>query len=217
MSTPVTVCVPTLRRYDCLFDLVDSLRASTIKPNVSIIDNGNNPQMLKPVLQLAEQSELRTDVFIPKMNLGVAASWNWFIQNIPEDRIITNDDVVFAPDSIQKMIDAKRDDVDIIYESNCGFSCYLLRDSCVKKVGLYDETISPGYGYYEDEDYMTRIRKEKAGALALDAGMFHKHTQTLEATPWNEIQDHHRKFALAKQNYINKWGGMPDVVKASFM
>ena len=193
------VCVPTLKRYDLLKNLVASLPSDV---TLHVIDNGQNAGRLRAALDFRI-----ADVFTPRAPMGVAESWNWFIENVPEERVIANDDVTFAPDSLEKLIAS---DADLIWAAGCGFSCFVLRDSCVKKVGLFDETISPGYGYYEDEDYMQRIdgkgtRQPLIRAAEVDCGVVHLKSQTLaERTP-AEMQEHHHKFWTAQTNYIKKW------------
>ena len=199
----INICVPVLRRYDLLRDMVRSCMASNVQPdNYYIIDNGKNGYKL---LQALGDLDLSVKVHTPAEPLGVAASWNWFIRHVPEERVIVNDDITFAPDSIEKIVALPHD---LVWAS--GFSCFLLRDACVQKIGLFDETISPGYGYYEDEDYLQRLdgrgsRPPSAKALNVEAGVQHLRSQTLAVATPAEAQEHHRKFKIAQQNYARKW------------
>lgn len=201
----MNVCVPVLRRYDLLQRMIASLAGSTVSVDrLCIINNGKDEARLKVAMS---QNSLQTDVYVPKVPMGVAESWNWFITNVQEERIITNDDIVFAPESIAKLT---APDADLIWAEGCGFSCYVIRDSCVKKIGLFDETISPGYGYYEDEDYLQRLdgrgtRAPSARATNVASGVRHEHSATLKAGTHQDIMEHHRKFKVAQANYIKKW------------
>jgi GT2 family glycosyltransferase len=200
----IHVCVPVLRRYDLLRDLLLSLRHSTVVPEeVYVIDNGKNAARLSAAVLV---SPVTVIVKIPDTPMGVAESWNWFIMNAPEDRVIANDDVAFAPESLEKMAASE---ADLAWAS--GFSCFMIRDACVEKVGLFDETISPGYGYYEDEDYLQRLdgrgtRPRQATAENVDCGVVHLHSQTLKAASHAELMEHHRRFKVAQGNYMRKWG-----------
>lgn len=199
----VNICIPVLRRYDLLRNLLMSLQASTVKPAcVYVINNGLDTARLRAAL-----GECPAPVVIetPDNPLGVATSWNWFIDNVPEERIITNDDVLFAPDSLERIVALPHD---LVWAS--GFSCFLIRDACVEKLGRFDEEISPGYGYYEDEDYLQRLDgrgllPRKATAENIDAGVVHLKSQTLQASSHEEILEHHRRFKIAQGNYIRKW------------
>jgi hypothetical protein len=201
----VNVCVPVLKRYDLLRELLLSLEGSTVTSDkVYIINNGRDFQRLSKALAY---TPLRTDTYTPNVPMGVAESWNWFLQNVPEERVIVNDDVRFAPESLAKLLASK---ADLVWAEGCGFSCFVLRDSCIEKIGLFDETISPGYGYYEDEDYLQRLdghgtREPSAVAENVDCGVVHLKSATLQASSHEEILEHHRKFKIAQANYIKKW------------
>lgn len=200
----IHVCVPVLKRYDLFKNLLLSLRDSTVKPDaVYIINNGKDVARLNTALTVCP---CKFFVHFPDVPMGVAESWNWFIMNTPEDRVISNDDILFAPESLEKMCAAT---ADLVWAS--GFSCYLIRDACVEKIGLFDEAISPGYGYYEDEDYLQRLdgrgtKPRQATAENVDCGVVHLHSQTLKASSHQEVLDHHRKFLIARDNYSRKWG-----------
>jgi len=202
----INICVPVLKRYDLLRLLVQSCRASNVRPdNYYIINNGLNHQALMRALG---DFDITIKVHSPARNLGVAASWNWFIKHVPEERVIVNDDIILAPDSLERLLASS---ADLIWAKGCGFSCFVLRDSCAEKLGTFDEMISPGYGYYEDEDYLQRLdgrgtRSRSAEAEEVDAGVMHPKSSTLQASSHEELLDHHRKFKIAQANYAKKWG-----------
>ena len=204
----VNVCIPVLRRYDLLKKLLLSLERSTLTPEcIYVIDNGQNTERLDYVLR--EVAFKRAVVHTPTTPMGVAESWNWFLLNVPEERVITNDDIEFGPDSLQKMCDTKGDFVTALGEEHNAFSCFLLRDSCVKIVGMFDESLSPGYAYFEDCDYGERMLKLDVELTGVSCGVKHMGSQTLRAATSAEMQAHHRKFVLAQENYIKKWGRLP--------
>jgi GT2 family glycosyltransferase len=200
----VHVCVPVLRRYDLLHDLLESLENSTVPYSVIVLDNGRDTKRRR-----LATSGYNVAIQIPDDQLGVAESWNWFIQNVPEERIIVNDDVIFAPDSLERMVATK---YDLAWSYEAGFSCFLIRDKCVETVGLFDESISPGYAYFEDEDYMQRVNgKGTKPALIscghVECGVQHPvQSQTLKAATRKELGEHHKKFRTARVNFAAKWG-----------
>ena len=203
---PISICVPVLKRYDLLRELLLSLHGSTIMPEaVYIVNNGRDEAKLEEVLSASPVS-----VFVetPEANLGVAASWNRFIMETEDDRVIVNDDVTFAPDSLALLTACP---ADLVWAAGFGFSCFVIRDACVEKIGLFDETISPGYGYYEDEDYLQRLdgrgtKPRAATAEEVECKIQHFHSATLKAGSHEDILEHHRKFKIAQGNYIKKWG-----------
>ena len=201
----INICVPVLKRYDLLRELVRSCQASNVQPdNYYIIDNGKNGHK---ILQALGDFDLAIKVHTPRVPMGITESWNWFIRRVPEERVIVNDDITFEPGSLEALLASK---ADLVWAKDCGFSCFMPRDACVEKIGLFDEAISPGYGYYEDEDYLQRLdgrgtRAPSAVAETVDCGVQHHKSATLQAASHVEILEHHRKFKIAQGNYAKKW------------
>lgn len=199
------MCVPVVKRYDLLRELVLSLDVSTVPvERIFVIDNGPNPFLMMKVLAA---SRWPVHVHIPEKRLSVAASWNWFLQNVPEERVISNDDVKFSMTSLELMLASP---AELVWAKNYGFSCFCIRDSCIEKIGLFDENISPGYAYYEDEDYLQRLDRRGtqspvAQAENVECKIEHLHSGTLQAASTEELLEHHRKFKIAQQNYMRKW------------
>lgn len=201
----INLCIPVLKRYDLLRGTVHSAQSGNARPDIYyIIDNGRNNTKLMEAIQ---DFDIHARVHTPKRPYGVAESWNWFIKHVPEERIIANDDLIFGPTSIEQLLASK---ADLVWAEGCGFSCFVLRDSCVEKLGLFDETISPGYGYYEDEDYLQRLdgrgtRAPSAIAEQVACDVIHIKSATLKARSHTELLEHHRKFKIAQANYAKKW------------
>lgn len=199
----INICVPVLKRYDLLRQMVASCEAGTVKPDTYyIIDNGRDNAQLMNALG---DFDISAKVHTPAKPKGVAESWNWFINNVVEERIIVNDDIIMGSDAIRRMIASP---ASLVWAS--GFSCFLLRDECVAKLGLFDEGISPGYAYYEDDDYLQRLdgrgtKPRVTTAEDIDCGVVHLKSQTLVASSHHETLEHHRKFKIAQANYVKKW------------
>lgn len=199
----INLCIPTLNRSDLIDRTIESSLAGIIKPDkIYIIDNGKqdfSEYVRKTVY----------NIIVPGYNLGVATSWNWFINNVGEIRIICNDDVIFFDDTIKIMIE-NYDSNNITYPGGVpsanAFSCYIVSDSVVDRVGLFDESISPNYAYFEDNDYFRRM-------TLLDIKLKHipnaKLTHFVSSSLKKGIPNHNQLFNKAKKNYIAKWGGLP--------
>jgi len=198
----ISVCVPVLKRYDLLRKMILSLNESTVPLTMEIIDNGqDNARLTKAIAE----ATFPVNVFSPSEPMGLAEAWNWFITNIREERFITNDDITFAPDSLEKMVAATASFVSCGF----GFSCFLIRDACVEKVGVFDETISPGYAYFEDMDYLRRMRLADVCDAVVQCGVQHKQSATPEYFTDAEWTAHHQKFQRAASNYRTKWESDP--------
>jgi GT2 family glycosyltransferase len=199
----INICVPVLRRYDLLEKLVKSVNNSTVSANIFIVNNGKEKVNI---------SGDNIKIFTFGLNVGVASSWNFFLRNVPEIRLITNDDIEFYPDALQKLIENYNENNLIV--PNLGdtniFSCFIMSNKVVEKVGYFDETISPNYGYFEDNDFSHRMSKEGIGlTIVNDARVNHLQSGTLKSLNGEEKQLHHQKFRFARSNYIKKWGGLP--------
>jgi len=90
-----------------------------------------------------------------------------------------------------------------------GFSCFIIRSACIRDVGLFDETISPGYAYFEDMDYLRRMKLAGISDDVVQCGVVHLQSQTPVAYTAEETQAHHRRFSLAHANYQQKWAVQP--------
>jgi GT2 family glycosyltransferase len=205
-SLKISLCIPVVLRYDLLYELILSLKGSTIYPDtIYIIENGSNYRHLENAVISAKCEVVAIH---PHRNLGVAASWNKFIRMTFGERIICNDDVAFSTTSIQQMLETEGDIVSGL-PGESAFSCFLIRDACVARVGYFDETISPGYAYFEDLDYIERLRLSNTDIKSVDCGISHGHSMTLKKLSAEGTLEHHRKFMIAQANFINKWGYLP--------
>lgn len=204
----VYVCVPVLKRYDLLALLLRSLEQSTVRPAaVHIIDNGRDCARLKLA---TSNTDLKLEITVPDAPMGLAEAWNQFLIDTPEERVLCNDDVTFAPDSLKQMMETPGEFVSALAGSNA-CSCFLLRDSCIEQVGFFDEMISPGYAYFEDCDYVERMVQKKIRITGVDCGVVHIGSQTIARNSAEEMNNHHRRFLLAQHNFVVKWGRMPDL------
>lgn len=199
----LNVCVPVLNRYDLARKMLESLRCSTLVPDaVYVMNNGMDRVATEALIGIIPY----TVVINPNRPLGVAESWNWFINNVEGDRIITNDDIEFAPESLARMVESPLDFVSCTF----GFSCFLLRDACIARVGLFDEEISPGYGYFEDMDYLRRMKAAGVEDAVVSCGVVHHQSSTPRAFTPAQRHAHDTRFLLAQTNYAKKWAEGPD-------
>ena len=201
----ITICIPTLNRYDLLEKCIGSLKKSTIKPDsIFIIDNGKK-------YEENATAGIPISIHTPFENMGVAASWNWFMKNVPEKRIICNDDLTFFEDTIELLVNAD-DNNSVLFPAGApaanSFSCFLMPDKVIEIVGFFDEKISPNYAYFEDNDYHRRMIIEEIELRGVpNCKIGHKNSSTLNAYTSAERKEHHVKFGRAASNYAKKWGG----------
>lgn len=204
---PLNVCVTVFNRYDLLQLLIESIRRSDLLPsNIWVVDRGNNPTKLHLAL-----GDPIPGVAIHGVKLRgqcLAAAWNWFIKNVPEERIIASDDIEFEPHALRTFVETEGDFVGLEEPGSSHFACFLIRDSCVAAVGLFDEEISPEYMYYEDCDYGKRMEIAGIELKGLTC-MRHANSASLAAKTPEQVELHHKLFQIARANYVRKWGCEP--------
>lgn len=199
----ITVCIPVLNNYLGLEREIASLENGSITPTqYLIIDNGGK---LEKIFEKAT-------IYRPESNIGVAASWNWFIKNSTDIRLICNDDLLFEKHNLELLRDGFVDNKINTPANLSGslFSCFMLPDKVVEIVGFFDESISPNYGYFEDNDYYYRAKLLGLQEINfINALISHNASTTLHNFDQTARRDHHERFKLAEKNYVKKWGGLP--------
>lgn len=207
--TPVTVCTAVFNRHDLLINLLRSLAASTRVPDLTVIvDHGYDESKVEAVTRLVPELPTR---IVTLLNPGAAYLGNWCLRNFPDDIIFTADDIIFTPDAIEKLTSTPGDFI-LPKANQNAFACHLLRHSCFEKVGPFDEAISPRYLYFEDCDYARRMHLAGVPQTFVDDAIVIHHeggSQTYRSYTPEQMDAHHEKFRIARENYIRKWGGEP--------
>lgn len=206
---PLTVCTQTFNRQDLLPGLIESINNSTRRADrIIIVDHGYDESRIRNVIHGT------TDIPIEIITLedpGCSHNGNWFIRNVPDDRVTCGDDIRFDPQALEIMAATPGDFIIPQHGANpC--ACCLIRQPVIDAIGYFDELISPGYLYFDDTDFIRRL--ELAGLKQVHAaGAFvHHHnggSQTLARLTPAQMEEHHRRFQIASANYSWKWGGPP--------
>lgn len=196
----VTLCIPTLIRYDLLVVAIDSARRNSVPPaRIVVMDNGGSCPDLPDV-----------EILRPGRNLGCAGSWNFFLDLGNDPLVIANDDVRFHENTIAELVGAARAQPDQVFFCPRGrageaFSLFLLRQSALEKVGRFDECFWPAY--FEDNSYAYRLRLAGQRENHADCSYDHEHSRTLAAYDAARLAAHHEQFRLNLHCYQAMWGG----------
>jgi GT2 family glycosyltransferase len=220
MANSLYVTTIVFSRHDLLRRLFESCAASTRRPDaVYVIDHGGDEEKVKALEPALDGIQLGV---VTLEDYGCAAAANWFLKTLPDDRVGVGDDITFAPDCLEIMANTPGDFVIperksfVVDGVECGIinpaACCLIRKSLTDKIGFFDEKISPNYLYFEDTDFIRRM--ELAGipqTQAVGAQAYHCHggSQTLKQYTPAQLDEHHRRFRIARANYNKKWGGDP--------
>ncbi len=212
----LTVSTTVFNRHDLLRELMESIAESEYRPDaVFIVDHAYDIPKLAEAVQGTVACQVTALTF---SDPGCALCANWLMRNLPDDRIFVADDIRFTPEAIGLMAGTPGDYVctdsdDPRWALHNSYACYLLRDSCVEKVGYFDETLSPQYLYFEDVDHRRRMALHDGVAVVKADGSYVLHrdggSNTIRRYTKEQMDAHHGKFVRARSNYERKWGGGP--------
>lgn len=161
-------------------------------------------------------------------NRGVSGGWNEGISrsmgDMCEVTIVVNDDVVFAPGTIRKMVLGISEGYDLVtgfntrdenydhlevphYIESPDYACFAVDPMMfVYKFGFFDEKFKPAYFEDNDMDYRIKIAGGKARKRT-DAPFFHKGSVTQNWEGGQVVTS--PMFEKNREYYISKWGGGP--------
>jgi GT2 family glycosyltransferase len=166
--------VPVLNRYDLLERMLDSVDVPV--DHLLIIDNGLGTDTLELSDKFAKVTHLRMPA-----NLGVAGSWNLGIKSFPYAHrwFIVSNDVVFQPGALEKLSQARRDEITLTADAP-NWQAFALGDEAVTDLGLFDEC---GFypAYFEDNDYMRRAEFAGVNIRKLDIDLHHDNSSTIKS------------------------------------
>lgn len=158
-------------------------------------------------------------------NDGVTAPWNFGVAKAEEIGVdyvfIVNDDTVFAPGTMKKMMDAIDKGYDLVtprntrdeqvtekegYATNPDFASFAITLKTIEKFGYFDENI---HSYYNDNDYHHRIVAGGGCAVSrTDAGFYHHGSVTQNWGGGMVVTSPH--FEEMRAYFISKWGSDKD-------
>jgi GT2 family glycosyltransferase len=183
--------VPVLNRYDLLQRMLNSVDVPV--DHLLIIDNGASHQTTL-TLDLGDNFKKVTHLPMPA-NLGVSGSWNLGIKSFPYAQrwFIVSNDVVFEPGALEKLSQARRDEITLTGAAP-HWQAFALGDEAVSDLGLFDEC---GFfpAYFEDNDYMRRADFAGVNIRLLDIEVRHDNSSTIKAG----YQDKNDKTFFANQ------------------
>jgi GT2 family glycosyltransferase len=164
--------VPVLNRYDMLQRMLNSVDVSV--EHLLVIDNGTGAN-----LTFNDNFKKATILDMPA-NFGVSGSWNLGIKSFPyaERWFIVSNDVVFEPGALERLSQARRDEITLTADAP-HWQAFALGDEAVRDIGLFDESLFPAY--FEDNDYKRRAEFVGVNIRLLDINVRHDNSSTIKA------------------------------------
>lgn len=201
----ITICLTVLNNYVGLRECIDSIEKGTLKPdNYCVFDNGRT-------LTLDSFNIKNIVLVLPDKQVSLACTWNWFVDNVPETRIIMNDDILFYENTLEIFMNGINNDT---ISFPCGidrantYSCFSISNKVINKVGRFDDEFYPAY--FEDNSYDYRLGLEGLSVYGIpDCNIIHKGSQTIKQYTTEQMSEHHKCFERNRQLYVSMWGGMP--------
>ena len=209
MVSKQTVGVPTLNRYDRLYNLLQSLvNSSTWPERLIIVDNGR--KLGKP-----GEMPFPVEVITPDYNIGVAASWNRIGRLSRGNTVLVNDDFTLAGDALGRLDKMTEP---ISHNKDTRYSCFHVTQEFWQKVGEFDEGFWPAN--YEDVDI--EVRAKRLGIpINIFADSLGDHTDRFASQRHEDYTylaaRNQRRFNAKWVNQKEAWGGNnPDELEWAF-
>lgn len=175
---PVMI-VPTLDQSECLSRMLRSVDRTV--GHLVVVDNGRWWPREAPLELPDTPWALRRTVTELPGNLGVAGGWNVGIKGTPYAPwwLIVNDDVEWPPGALERAEEAAGPAKAVVFGDPVSrFAAFALGERAVEKAGLFDERFHPAY--YEDNDYSRRLKQAGIPLEAVDLGVLHGGSRSLE-------------------------------------
>lgn len=196
---PLNLCVTTFNRQDLLGACLRTACAGTRKPDhIYLVDQANRKDLIFEALRGLEVDYTLIDLC--EYRGSEAAAINYYFDWVSEERVIAHEDVVFAPDSLERFLSVPGD---FVIDQTMGVMTY--RDPC-RLAGYYDLQMSPNYFRFVDVDFEDRLAELGIHPTVVDAGIRHVVDGTMKGCDAVALAEYHRRVEIARVNYERKWG-----------
>ena len=201
----IIIGIPTLNRADLLNEALQKYFEDFKENEIFIVDNGNQNIITR---------EEKFAIYRPEENLNVSGSWNTIMDYAEKVNathvLMLNDDIYLGKtDHEINMILKNNPNIPFI-NSLMNWCSFILSIEGYKNIGGFDEMYFPNY--FNDNDYCYRMRLlglERLNTSFLNP-VIYRNSMTIAKQP-----QLNNRFMEYRQNYINKWGGLPTEEKFS--
>ena len=138
--------------------------------------------------------------------LGLVGAWNLIVKSTPYAPywVLINDDAYFEPGALKTIAEQARRDAVGHPEINPKWTCIVLGESVVDRVGLYDERFYPLY--FDDNDYERRVNLAGVEQYSISAIIHHDNSASINHERNNQTFKNNQALFIKKaEAKDNSW------------
>jgi GT2 family glycosyltransferase len=191
--------IPTINRADLLNEALAKYFEDFQETEIFIVDNGNQEIITR---------EKNFVIYRPESNLNVSGSWNVimdYAKKVEASHVLMlNDDVYLGKSEleIQTILRLWKDVP--FFNSEFNWCSFIISLEGFEKVGKFDEAQFPNYFNDNDMFYRMKLLNMEMVYTAILNPAVYRNSMTIAKDPTLNT-----RFLEYRQNYINKWGGLP--------
>ena len=191
--------IPTINRADLLNEALAKYFEDFKETEIFIVDNGNQEIITR---------EKNFAIYRPENNLNVSGSWNLimdYAKKVGASHVLMlNDDVYLGKSEleIQTILRLWKDVP--FFNSEFNWCSFIISLEGFEKAGKFDEAQFPNYFNDNDMFYRMKLLNMEMVYTAILNPAVYRNSMTIAKDPTLNT-----RFLEYRQNYINKWGGLP--------
>jgi len=192
--------IPTINRADLLNEALANYFEDFQNTEIFIVDNGKQELITR---------EKNFVIYRPESNLNVSGSWNLIMDYAEKVNathvLMLNDDVYLGKTELEIQTIIRLGGDTPFYNSEMNWCSFIFSLDGFKKVGNFDAEFF--LNYFNDNDMFYRMKllnMEMIYTSALNPVVY-RNSMTIAKDPTLNY-----RFAEYRQNYISKWGGLPN-------
>jgi len=192
--------IPTINRADLLNEALSKYFEDFKETEIFIVDNGNQEIITR---------EKNFVIYRPTSNLNVSGSWNLIMDYAKKAKathvLMLNDDVYLGKTELEINTILRLWGNAPFFNSEMNWCSFIMSVEGFEKVGNFDEDLFPNY--FNDNDLFYRMKLLNMDMIytAMLNPVIYRNSMTIAKDPTLNT-----RFLEYRQNYINKWGGIPN-------
>jgi GT2 family glycosyltransferase len=198
-ETKLIIGIPTINCADLLNEALIKYFEDFKNTEIFIVDNGNQEIVTR---------EKQFVIYRPESNLNVSGSWNLimdYANRVGATHVLMlNDDVYLGKEEqeINSLIELNNHIG--FFNSYYYWSSFILNVKEYNRIGIFDQQHFPNYFNDNDFFYRMQLLETKMSFTHTLDPVVQRNSMTIAKDP-----SLNSRFMEYRQNYINKWGGLP--------